>query len=336
MRVKSAHDAAVAADLVVGGESETEQRLAKEAQNKQAQAQQLHDENPFQHQMTIQKMRKIADELAAAAAAAAARRATADETAKEWRRVRDVEEEELRRLVEEATPLLESSAEAVRLLDWRWCTPVSPHQQEREHPDNSQLPPTHLDEHNEASSVSLQEAAASHTANADAGGAGGHGVRLPPIAPFPGGVLPQMEAREQQQDTQEMRGWGVSRQGSMVIEARHGSSSVARTASAETHASCEGISDNNMSDNASRSSWDVSSTGLSASAAPSSSAVAAAAAAAGGNKRRSSLANLAATSEEELPVNRGSRPRAQVLSLSLSLYLALCLCISPTHKHERT
>ena len=52
------------------------------------------------------------------ARAAAARGADADQKAMEWRRRLEEEEQRLRTLVEEATPLLENQDEALRLLDW--------------------------------------------------------------------------------------------------------------------------------------------------------------------------------------------------------------------------
>ena len=106
------------AEQAVTAAHDREGKARKEAQRKLDEALKLENENPFQQQLNIRKMRAHALELTAQADAAAAQGAAAQETALHWVRVLEDEEVKHTALVSDSAPLLRDKDEALQLLAW--------------------------------------------------------------------------------------------------------------------------------------------------------------------------------------------------------------------------
>jgi len=117
-QVKLAHRAATSAEEEAAGAEKIRAGKADEVEALVAEAKRLEDDNPFQNQTSIRKMRKRADGLAAEAEAAAGQGAAAELTAMRWRRAMEDAEQGLHALVDQHAPLLQDKEEAIALLDW--------------------------------------------------------------------------------------------------------------------------------------------------------------------------------------------------------------------------
>ena len=109
---------------VIECEESTNKTRAEEA-SILAHVQRLEHDNPFQNNTSIRKMRQRAAQLAATADAADARGLEASHTALHWRNTHVQELAQLEVLVHQYAPLLQSREEALTLLDWQ-SVPLPP------------------------------------------------------------------------------------------------------------------------------------------------------------------------------------------------------------------
>ena len=117
-QVKVAHDASTVAEAEAVEAEKVCAARSDEVRGLLAEAKRLDDDNPFQNQSSIRKMRQKADALTAESEEAAARGAAATQKATHWRTVKEETEEGLIAMVDANAPLLENGEEALALLDW--------------------------------------------------------------------------------------------------------------------------------------------------------------------------------------------------------------------------